>query len=154
MRDRDQAGPVGDGLDDPVLRSGDDAGAGRMQRADEPEMLDVARHDLVLRAELEPRQDDVAPVRRRAGEGDLLRLDGQERGASLARTSSRMAERAGEVRLAAAALRQVDELLREHRLDRRPRERSVRACVQVREVVEYRESGACLVEGRRQGRLV
>ncbi len=117
---------------------------------DEPEMLAVARHDLVLGPELEAGQDDVAAVGRRARQGDLLRIDGQERG-QLRPDLVAQAERAGEVRLAAAALRQVDELLREDGLHGRPGERSVRAGVQVREVVEYRKGGACLVEGRRQG---
>ena len=113
-------------------------------------MLAVARHDLVLRPEVEAGQDDVAAVGRRTRQGDLLRLDGQERG-QLRPHLVAQAERAGEVRLAAAALCQVDELLREDGLHGRPRERSVRAGVQVREVVEYRKGGACLVEGRRQG---
>ena len=112
-------------------------------------MLDVARHDLVVRPEVEPGEDDVAAVGRRSRQRDLRRLHREQRGELRAHHVAQL-ERAREVRLAAATLRGVDELLGDDRLDGRPRERPVRARVQVREPVEDREGGADLFEGRRQ----
>ena len=73
--------------------------------------------------------------------------------ASLPRTSVSLVERPREVRLAAATLRDVDQLLGENRLDRSPRERPVRARVQVRHVLEHGKGGACVLEARQRPSL-
>ena len=56
------------------------------------------------------------------------------------------AERPREVRLSPAPLRDVDELLGDHRLGGDTRERAVRARIQVRVLLEDGEGGADLLE--------
>ncbi len=79
VRDRDQLRLLGDRLEDPVLRRRHDPGAGCVQRPDQPEVLDVARHDLVVRPEVEPGEDDVAAVGRRSRQRHLRRLHRERR---------------------------------------------------------------------------
>ena len=138
VRDRDQARLLGDGLDDPVLRSDNDAGAGCVRGPDEAEMLAVARHDLVLRPEVEAGRTMLQPsVVERVSATCSGATD--RSAASFARTSSRMPSAREKYGSPPRPCVSVDELLREDRLHGRPRERSVRARVQVREMVEYRE---------------
>ena len=145
VRDRDQPRAVRDRLENPVLGGSDDSRARRVERADQAEVLDVGRHDLVVRAELEPGEHDVAAVRRRPRQGDLRRLDAKERRELCPHLVSH-AERPREVRLSPTPLCDVDELLGDHRLRCDPRERAVRACVQVRVLLEDGEGCADLLE--------
>ena len=55
-----------------VRRGDDDARAARVERAEQAEVLLVGRDDLVVRAEPEPGDDDLAAARRRVGERDVL----------------------------------------------------------------------------------
>ncbi len=109
-------------------------------------MLTVGRDDLVIGGQAEPGEDDVAAVRRRGRQGEGLNGDA-DRGGEFRPDLVAQRERPLEVGRAAAALLEVDPLLGGHRLDRRARERPVRARVQVREGLEDRELGARLVEG-------
>jgi hypothetical protein len=58
----------------------DDARAAHVHRPEQPEVLLRRGHDLVLRLQVEASEDDVAAVRGRAGERDLLRLGADEAG--------------------------------------------------------------------------
>src|SRR5205823_5542789 len=109
-------------------------------------MLTVGRDDLVIGGQAEPGEDDVAAVRRRGRQRKAL--DGNaDGGGELRPDLVAQCERSLEVGWAAAALLEVSALLCGHRLDRRQRERPVRARVQVREALEDRELGARLVNG-------
>ena len=55
-------------------------GARGVQRAEQAEVLDVGRDDLVLGAEIESGEDDVARVRRRVRQRDVLHLGPDQRG--------------------------------------------------------------------------
>ena len=77
---RQQARPRRDGCADRV-RVGlddDDPRAGDGERPEQPEVLVGRRHDLVLRAQPEPAEHDVAAVRGAGRQRDLLRLDADE----------------------------------------------------------------------------
>ena len=145
VRDRDQPRPVRDRLENPVLGRSDDSRARRVEGPDQAEVLAVARHDLVLRSEIEPGEHDVAAVRRRPRQRDLRRLDAEQR-RELGPHLVSHAERPREVRLSPTPLRNVDEFLGDHRLSGDARERAVRARVQVRVLLEDREGGADLLE--------
>ena len=145
VRDRDQPRSVGDRFEDPVLGRGDDSRTRRVERPDQAEVLDIARHDLVVRSEIEPGEHDVAAVRRRPRQRDLGRLDAEQR-RELGPHLVSHAERPREVRLSPTPLRNVDEFLGDHRLSGDARERAVRARVQVRVLLEDREGSADLLE--------
>ena len=150
MRDRDQPRPVGDRLDDLLRRYGHDPGRRGGESAEEAEVLDVARHDLVVRAQVEAREHDVAALGGRPGEGDVLRRHGQERRQARPHLLAQP-EHVSEVGLAAPASGKVGQLFGDEGLDGRTRERPVRTRVQVREVVEHGERGACFLEGQGRG---
>ena len=121
------------------------AGAGRVQRPEQAEVLDVRRDHLVLGSEIEAREDDVAGVRRRRRERDELGLDADDARERFPGPRAPGVDRLV-VRLPAAP---VDELalgLRNDRLHRRARERPVRARVQVRDPFENRKRRARLLE--------
>ena len=61
-----------------IGRDDDDASLRRVQRAEQAEVLVRRRDHLVAVAEIETGQHDVAPVRRRRGERDLLDVDVDE----------------------------------------------------------------------------
>ena len=108
-------------------------------------MLAVRAHDLVLRPETEPCDDDVAAVRGRVREGEVLGRDvhqGREPGPHLVAQG----QRALEVGRPAPPLLERGPLLLDQRFDRGPRERPGRAGVQVREPFEDRELCSRLLE--------
>ncbi len=76
----------------------DDAGAARVHRPDQAEVLLTSHDDLVVRPEVETCEHDVAAVRRRARQRDVLRLDAHERCESRAYVGSQL-QMAVEVRL-------------------------------------------------------
>ena len=108
-------------------------------------MLLIGRDDLVLRREPEPGNDDLTAARRRIGERDLLgrRADDRRKpGAHLLAQPGKLVD----VRHPATALLEVAREPRLRRLDRRARERAVRAGVEVCGVVEDGELRAgCVV---------
>ena len=59
-------------------RDDDDPGAGRRERSEQAEVLVGRRHDLVVRVEPEPAEDDVAAVGRARRERDLQRFGADE----------------------------------------------------------------------------
>ena len=148
MGDGDEPRARRDGGEHRVLvsRGDDDTRAARVERAEQAEVLLVGRHDLVARREAEPGDDDLAAARRRVGERDLLRRradDLREAGAHLLAQPGELLD----VRHPAAALLEIAREPRLRRLDRRARQRPVRAGVEVRLALEHRELGAGLLEG-------
>ena len=117
-----------------------------MNRPEQAEVLVGRRDDLVLRPEPEPGEDDVATVRRRGGERDLLRLGSDDRGQRLSQLRSPL-ERPVEPGLAGPPLGEVACLFGLHRIDRRSRERPERSRVQIGRSLEHREERACLLDG-------
>ena len=110
------------------------------ERPEQPEVLDVGRDDLVLLGEPEPGENDVARVRRRGDESDALRRHLEHAGHGHARLLAQ-GQSLLEVSLPASALLEVPPVPLRHRLDRRPRERPVRAGVQVGIAFEDRKLG-------------
>jgi hypothetical protein len=117
-----------------------------VQRTEQTEVLLARRHDLVVRAEVEPREDDVAAVRRRAGERHLRRVDADERGEPAAQLVAE-AEHPREVRRTEPAALAVRAQLGVHRVERRPRQRAERAGVEVGVPLEHGEERPRLLEG-------
>ena len=80
LREREQPRPGRDGGADRIRlgRDDDDPRAGRRERAEQAEVLVGRRHDLVVRAEPEPAEDDVAAVGRARRQRDLERLGADE----------------------------------------------------------------------------
>src|ERR671937_608544 len=108
-------------------------------------MLDVGRDDLVPRGQTEAGEDRVAGVRRRADEGDTLRghfEHARQRPARLLAQGQRLLE----VGLAAPALLEISPVPLADCLDGPPRERAVRAGVQVRVALEHGKLGPRLLE--------
>src|SRR5438105_14453698 len=101
-------------------------------------MLHVGGDDLVVFTELEPRKDDVAGIGRRADERDALRRGLQHPGERAARLLAEI-QNGFEVRLTAAAELEVAAVPLVDRGDGLPRQRPVRARVEVRESPEARE---------------
>ena len=100
---------------------------GRVQRADEPEVLVRRRDDLVVRPEVEPGEHDVAAVGRRRRERDLLRLDTPTSAASSPRSSSRSSRMRSNRAALPRALGERRLLVGGHRVERR-RARAARRC--------------------------
>ena len=98
------------------------------ERPEQPEVLEVGRDDLVLLGEPEP------------GESDALRRHLEHAGHGHARLLAQ-GQSLLEVSLPASALLEVPPVPLRHRLDRRPRERPVRAGVQVGIAFEDRKLG-------------
>jgi hypothetical protein len=115
------------------------------QRSEQSEMLDVGGHDLVLAGEAETGEHDVARVRGRADERDVLRSDlehcGQRLSGALAQGDCLF-----EVRIPAATPFEVAAVELRHSIDGRARERAVRARVQVRIALEDGELGSGFLE--------
>src|SRR4029453_17313469 len=101
--------------------------------------------DLVALGQPEPGEHDVAGVRRRADERDVLGRRLQHRGERLARTLPKR-QHLLEVRLAAAAVLEVAAVPFRNCLHRHARERAVCAGVQVGEALEDRELRPRLLE--------
>jgi hypothetical protein len=120
----------------------DDAGAARVDRPEQAEVLLPRRHDLVLRAEVEPREDDVAPVRRRARQRDEIGRRAHERPE---RRAGLLAEREHplEELLPEPAVLELVVELRLHCVRGGPGDRAEGPGVQIREPVEHREERAC-----------
>src|SRR4051794_5321735 len=116
------------------------------QRPQESEMLDVGGDDLVRGGQVEPGEDDIASVRGRADEGNVLGRELEQAGERLAGALAQ-GEDLLEVGLSAAALLEIALVPFRHRFDCRARERAVRAGVQVRVALEDRELGSSLLEG-------
>ena len=135
---------------EPAGRRDADARARRVQRPEQPEVLLVRRHDLVVRAEAEPGEDDVAAVRGRRRQRDVLgRHAGSAPPACRARARAALAcPRV--VPGPGAALGEVDERLRDHRLGGRPGERPVRAGVEVGDALEDGERRPGFLEGHEE----
>ena len=108
-------------------------------------MLVSRRHDLVVRPQLEPEENDIAPFRGRRGERDPFRLRADESPEPFAHLRSQ-SEDTLDVLPAGATLVQNPPLLCVHRLHRRPGERAGAAGVQVRDPLEDRKLRACLLE--------
>ena len=108
------------------------------------EVLLGGGHDLVLRLQVEAGEDDVASVRGRAGERDLLRLGADEAGERCPGLLAQV-EHPLEVLLAEAAVGEIGVELLLHGRGRRARERAERAGVQVREPLEHREERTSLL---------
>ncbi len=122
-----------------------DAGAGRVQRTRQAEVLLVGRDHLVFCGETEPREHDGAATRRRLDERDADRLDAQHVGEAATRHLAQL-EHALEVLLAAAAFDEIALHLLDDRVGCRARERAVRARVEIRVALEHRKLCACLLE--------
>ncbi len=124
----------------------DDAGAARVHRPGQTEVLFAGDDDLVVRPEAEPGEHDVAAVRRRARQRDVLRLDADERRESRAYVSSQL-QKPVEVRLPHSAALQVCLQLLLHRIECWAGERPEGAGVEIRDVLEDREERARLGRG-------
>ena len=98
----------------------DDTRAGSLQRAEEPEMLVVGRDHLVLGTEVEPGDDDVAAVGRRAVSATMARVDSEER-RRVARARARGARGTRRGTPCRSVPRRAAVELGLHRLDGRPR---------------------------------
>ncbi len=81
-------------------------GAGRRDRAEQAEVLVGRGHDLVVRVEIETREDDVAALRRRRRQRDGARLRSHERREAAAELFAAV-EDLEEVRQAGAALGEI-----------------------------------------------
>ena len=99
-----------------------------------------------LGAELETGEDDVAAVRRRRRQRDVLGADADERGDVRPQLLAHL-EEAREPREAAATLADAGLLLRAHRVDRPARERADAPGLEVGVALEHGELRACLLEG-------
>jgi hypothetical protein len=117
-----------------------------VEREQETGVLVRRRHDLVVRSEVEPRDDDVAAVGGRPRERDLGRRDSDETCKPLAHALSQ-SEDAVEVPFAQPSALTVGTELDLHRVDGRSRQRAEGAGVQVRRPLEHREEPARLLEG-------
>ena len=148
MRERKQTRPRRHGREDRVgvRLHDDDAGAARMKRAQQAEVLGVRRHDLVLRRKLEPGEDDVAAVGGRARQRDLLDLDADEAGERAAHLEAQR-EHPLEVRRAEAAVLELGALLALHGVECRPSQRPERAGIEIGLPLEHRKERPRLVEG-------
>ncbi len=104
-------------------------------------MLLVGRDDLVRRRQPKPGDDDLAAARRRVGERDLLGRGADDGSEALAHLVAEPGELV-DVRHPAAAALEIAREPRLRRLDRRARQRPVRASVEVRGVLEDRELSA------------
>ena len=154
MRDGDQPRSRGHRREQRVLvgLGHHDAGAARVELAEQAEVLLVARDDLVLRAEPEPGDGDLAAACRGVGERDELRRGAEHRGEPAADPLPQL-EHLLDVRLAAPALGQVALEPCPERVDGRLRERAVRAGVEVRVALEDGELGAGLLVRHSDDRL-
>ena len=108
-------------------------------------MLVRRRHDLVARLEIEPRENDVAAVRRRHRERDLIRLGGDEC-CDLRAQLPTQREHPLEVRTVDPPALEVVGQRCGDRLHHPARERPERAGVEVRHALEDGEHGTGLVE--------
>ena len=111
------------------------------QRAEQPEVLDVGRHDLVAGADPEPCADDRAALGRRAGEGERLGRDGHDGRKSGAEPLAQL-EDLRRVPGARPAALVVEPVGCGHRVQRAPRQRAEGARVEPDEAVEDAELGA------------
>ena len=109
-------------------------------------MLVGRRDHLVLRAEAETGEHDLAAVRGRGCQCELRRLRSDER---CERPTNELAQLEGssEVRHPAAALPQIAIELGRHRFARGLRQRPERPGVEIRDPLEHREQRARLLEG-------
>ncbi len=117
----------------------------RVQRPEQPEVLLVRGHDLVVRAEPEPGEDDVAAVRGRRRQRDVVGGHADQR-RQLAAHALAQRPRLRVVAGTCAPLREVDERLRHHRLRGLPRERAVRAGVEIGDALEDRKRRSGFLE--------
>ncbi len=121
-----------------IGRHDDDLRRGGAERPEQPEVLVGGRHDLVLRTEAEPAQDDPAAVGRRRRQRDRLgpRPDERaERGAEVLPERERLLE----VRLTRPPPDEVPLDTRLQRLRNRSRERPEGAGVEVGDRLQHRE---------------
>jgi hypothetical protein len=139
MRDGEEPGALADrpGERVEVGRHDDDAGAGAVQRADQPEVLRVGRDDLVAGAEIETVDDHVAAVRRGAVERQVVRRHADLGRHGLPHALARREHRV-DVGRAGAPVLEVAPPLRGDRLGRRSRQRARRAGVEVGPALEGR----------------
>ena len=115
-----------------------DPRAARVYRPRQAEVLLAGDDDLVFRPDAEAGEHDVAAVRRRARERDVLGIDPHELGESCAHVGPDL-QQAVEVRLPDAAVLEVCPQLLCHRVGCRAGKRPERARVQVRDVLEHGE---------------
>ena len=108
-------------------------------------MLVGRRHHLVLGPEVEAGDDDVAAVRRRAGQRDLVRVDADEGREPLTQPVAQP-EHVLEVRLPEPTVGGGGPQLVLHRVDRRPCQRPERPRIQVRDPLERREERSRLLD--------
>ena len=133
--------------DDPlrIRLDDDDPRSGRVERADEPEVLVRRRDDLVLGPELETCEHDVAAVGGRCRQRHRVGRDTDER-RDLGAEGLALLDEARELRDRAAPLVQAVLLGRTHRLDRPASERPDAAGLQVGVALEHRELSARFLE--------
>ena len=108
------------------------------ERPDQPEMLDVGRHDLVARAKRETVQDDVARLGRRAHERDVLGLDADHGRQPVAHLGAQSEELVEDRRVDSPLLERAA-LLARHHVGDAAGERPERAGVEIRVALEDRE---------------
>ena len=114
-------------------------GARGDEPAHEPRVLGIGRHDLVIRPDAEPAENDVAALGRRGGQRDLLGRRDQEARKRCAKLLP-LGQHLLEVRAARAPVLELPPLDRLHRLDARARQGPERAGVQVGKALEHREA--------------
>ena len=130
----------GSGSDD------DDARAGGVQRPEQPEVLVRRRDDLVAGAELQAGEDDVAAIRRRRSERDVLAVDADELGDVCPQRLTHLQEMR-EPSEASTTLPNTRLLLRAHRLDRSACEGPDAPGLEVGVALEHGKLRACLLGG-------
>src|SRR5256885_16838951 len=98
-------------------------------------MLRIRRHDLVARPEAEPGEDDVATIRRRPGQGDVVRARPDQLGdlRSDAAPDRKHVVEPGPARTAALL---VEARPPPHPAERAARQGAARACIQTAEHAE------------------
>src|SRR5512133_3374563 len=117
----------------------------REQRPEQSEMFDVGGHDFVLPGEAQTGEHDVARIRGRADERNVLRSDLEHSGQRLSGALAQ-GKYLFEVRLPAATPFEVAAVELSHSSDGRAGERAVCARVQVRIALEDGELGSSLLE--------
>ena len=146
VRDRDQARARGDRRCD-VLRirlHDHDPRTRGVQRAEQPEVLVGRRDQLVFGAEPETCKHDVAAVRRRRRQRDVLGAHPHER-RKLGPQLLAHLEETHEPRVAPTPFADADLVLLAHRVDRRASERADAPRLEVGVALEHRELRACLL---------
>ena len=96
---------------------------GRLQRPQQPEVLLVRRHDLVPWGDAQAREDDLAAMRRRGRQRQMVVAHAEQCGDLRADAGAKLLQRV-EVRAAASPVLELEVNFRPHRVHRRLRERA------------------------------